>query len=152
MNILPGNARLVDSTNLCYIFYALGEFEISRFVELHVSHPPHTHPVVWRDFRANFCRIFGNDTFPLHLDHGRGFGKAFHDEISILAPVLQCCTLRQSTLQTLLRWVFFLRNVKAYALGETSREIRLLPSSRDWNRCLGNGQETTSQFSRLIQN
>jgi hypothetical protein len=46
-------------------------------------------------------RLFGNDTFPLHLDHGRGFGKPFHDELSILAPILQCCMLRQSTLQTL---------------------------------------------------
>ncbi|XP_068084523.1 extracellular serine/threonine protein CG31145 isoform X3 [Anabrus simplex] len=48
-------------------------------------------------------RVFGNDTFPLHLDHGRGFGRPFHDELSILAPVLQCCLLRQSTLTTLLR-------------------------------------------------
>jgi hypothetical protein len=50
-------------------------------------------------------RLFGNDTFPLHLDHGRGFGKPFQDELSILAPVLQCCLLRQSTLTTLLRSV-----------------------------------------------
>ncbi|XP_063240602.1 extracellular serine/threonine protein CG31145 [Bacillus rossius redtenbacheri] len=49
-------------------------------------------------------RVFGNDTFPLHLDHGRGFGRPFHDELSILAPVLQCCLLRQSTLTTLLRF------------------------------------------------
>ncbi|PNF39931.1 hypothetical protein B7P43_G17237 [Cryptotermes secundus] len=48
-------------------------------------------------------RVFGNDTFPLHLDHGRGFGKPFQDEVSILAPVLQCCLMRQSTLTTLLR-------------------------------------------------
>lgn len=48
-------------------------------------------------------RVFGNDTFPLHLDHGRGFGKPFQDELSILAPVLQCCLMRQSTLSTLLR-------------------------------------------------
>lgn len=50
-------------------------------------------------------RIFGNDTFPIHLDHGRGFGRPFHDEISILAPVLQCCLIRSSTLETLLKWV-----------------------------------------------
>ncbi|XP_066140145.1 extracellular serine/threonine protein CG31145 [Euwallacea fornicatus] len=49
-------------------------------------------------------RLFGNDTFTLHLDHGRGFGKPFHDEISILAPLLQCCLIRQSTLDTLLRF------------------------------------------------
>ncbi|KAF5302508.1 hypothetical protein FQR65_LT00880 [Abscondita terminalis] len=49
-------------------------------------------------------KMFGNDTFPLHLDHGRGFGKPYHDELSILAPVLQCCMVRQSTLQTLLKF------------------------------------------------
>ena len=53
-------------------------------------------------------RVFGNDTFPLHLDHGRGFGRPFQDELSILAPVLQCCLIRQSTLSTLLRSVLIL--------------------------------------------
>ena len=48
-------------------------------------------------------KIFGNDTFPLHLDNGRGFGKPFQDEISCLSPLLQCCMIRQSTLATLLR-------------------------------------------------
>lgn len=48
-------------------------------------------------------KIFGNNTFPLHLDHGRGFGRPFHDEISILAPLLQCCMIRQTTLTTLLK-------------------------------------------------
>lgn len=66
------------------------------------------HTNLWIENDANFVkiivlRLFGNDTFPLHLDHGRGFGKAFHDEISILAPVLQCCMLRQTTLQTLIK-------------------------------------------------
>ncbi|XP_078035744.1 extracellular serine/threonine protein CG31145 [Augochlora pura] len=49
-------------------------------------------------------KIFGNNTFPLHLDHGRGFGRPFHDEISILAPILQCCMIRQSTLGILLKF------------------------------------------------
>ncbi|XP_014480993.1 PREDICTED: extracellular serine/threonine protein CG31145 [Dinoponera quadriceps] len=49
-------------------------------------------------------RLFGNDSFTLHLDHGRGFGKPFHDETSILAPLLQCCIIRQSTLAILLRF------------------------------------------------
>ncbi|XP_033215034.1 extracellular serine/threonine protein CG31145 [Belonocnema kinseyi] len=49
-------------------------------------------------------KIFGNDTFPLHVDHGRGFGKPFHDEISCLTPLLQCCMIRQTTLGTLLRF------------------------------------------------
>jgi len=45
---------------------------------------------------------FGNDTFPIHLDHGRAFGKSSHDEISILAPLYQCCMIRASTVSTLL--------------------------------------------------
>ncbi|XP_076366210.1 extracellular serine/threonine protein CG31145-like [Tachypleus tridentatus] len=47
-------------------------------------------------------KIFGNYSFTLHLDHGRGFGKPHHDELSILAPVYQCCIIRQSTLKRLL--------------------------------------------------
>lgn len=54
---------------------------------------------------SRYRRAFGNDTFTLHCDHGRGFGKAFHDELTILAPLLQCCMIRSSTLQTLLKWV-----------------------------------------------
>ncbi|XP_037030724.1 extracellular serine/threonine protein CG31145 isoform X2 [Bradysia coprophila] len=49
-------------------------------------------------------KAYGNDTFTLHLDHGRGFGKPFHDELSILAPMLQCCVIRLSTLHTLLKF------------------------------------------------
>ncbi|XP_074648484.1 extracellular serine/threonine protein kinase FAM20C-like [Tubulanus polymorphus] len=49
---------------------------------------------------------FGNDTFLLHLDQGRAFGKSLHDETSILAPLYQCCYIRASTWQKLK----FLRN------------------------------------------
>uniref|UniRef100_A0A1A9UVG6 Fam20C domain-containing protein n=1 Tax=Glossina austeni TaxID=7395 RepID=A0A1A9UVG6_GLOAU len=47
-------------------------------------------------------KIYGNNTFTLHLDHGRGFGKPFHDELTILAPMLQCCMLRKRTVRKLL--------------------------------------------------
>nr|XP_040047246.1 extracellular serine/threonine protein kinase FAM20C [Gasterosteus aculeatus aculeatus] len=40
---------------------------------------------------------FGNDTFIIHLDNGRGFGKHSHDELSILVPLIQCCRLKTST-------------------------------------------------------
>lgn len=40
---------------------------------------------------------FGNKTFIIHLDNGRGFGKYSHDELSILAPLQQCCRIRRST-------------------------------------------------------
>ncbi|XP_014233795.1 extracellular serine/threonine protein CG31145 [Trichogramma pretiosum] len=49
-------------------------------------------------------KLFGNDTFTLHLDNGRGFGRPFHDEISCLTPLLQCCIVRRSTLATLLKY------------------------------------------------
>ncbi|XP_055300424.1 extracellular serine/threonine protein CG31145-like isoform X2 [Sitodiplosis mosellana] len=49
-------------------------------------------------------KIFGNNTFTLHCDHGRGFGKPFHDELSILAPLLQCCMIRATTLERLLEF------------------------------------------------
>ncbi|XP_051989006.1 extracellular serine/threonine protein kinase FAM20C-like [Xyrauchen texanus] len=40
---------------------------------------------------------FGNETFIIHLDNGRGFGKHSHDEISILVPLTQCCRVKRST-------------------------------------------------------
>ncbi|KAB7500167.1 Extracellular serine/threonine protein, partial [Armadillidium nasatum] len=49
-------------------------------------------------------KMFGNNSAPVHLDHGRGFGKPFHDEISILAPLYQCCLIRHSTLLTLVKY------------------------------------------------
>lgn len=48
-------------------------------------------------------RIF-KESFTIHLDHGRSFGKAFHDEMSILTPLMQCCKVRSSTLKTLLNF------------------------------------------------
>ncbi|KAJ8387139.1 hypothetical protein AAFF_G00160790 [Aldrovandia affinis] len=44
---------------------------------------------------------FGNSTFIIHLDNGRGFGKFSHDELSILAPLRQCCRVKRSTHQRL---------------------------------------------------
>merc|ERR1719397_1788534 len=49
-------------------------------------------------------KSFGNDTFPVHLDHGRAFGRASHDELSILAPLYQCCMIRSSTVSMLLSY------------------------------------------------
>ncbi|GFN96857.1 extracellular serine/threonine protein kinase fam20c [Plakobranchus ocellatus] len=49
-------------------------------------------------------REFGNETFLLHLDNGRAFGKAHYDCISCLAPVRQCCMIRQSTFAKLVKF------------------------------------------------
>lgn len=48
--------------------------------------------------------FFGNDSFMIHSDFGRGFTRAYHDEVSILAPIKQCCMIRSSTLKTLIRY------------------------------------------------
>ncbi|ESP03996.1 hypothetical protein LOTGIDRAFT_156599 [Lottia gigantea] len=47
---------------------------------------------------------FGNDTFPIHMDHGRAFGKPNKDEMTIIAPVLQCCLIRYSTYMKLVKF------------------------------------------------
>jgi len=50
-------------------------------------------------------RPFGSRTaYPIHLDHGRGFGRPHFDELSILAPIYQCCMIRSSTLNTLVKF------------------------------------------------
>uniref|UniRef100_A0AAY4ACM9 FAM20 C-terminal domain-containing protein n=1 Tax=Denticeps clupeoides TaxID=299321 RepID=A0AAY4ACM9_9TELE len=41
---------------------------------------------------------FGDAGFLLHFDNARGFGRHSHDEMSILAPLTQCCMIKQSTL------------------------------------------------------
>lgn len=48
-------------------------------------------------------KVFGNDSFIVHLDHGRGFGKPHHDELSILAPLYQCCIVNFSTFRRLVQ-------------------------------------------------
>ena len=34
-------------------------------------------------------QIFSNESYAIHLDHGRGFGKIDRDELDILAPIYQ---------------------------------------------------------------
>ncbi|XP_062918676.1 extracellular serine/threonine protein kinase FAM20C-like [Mobula hypostoma] len=69
---------------------------------------------------------FGNDSFLLHLDNGRGFGRHSHDELSILAPLQQCCRIRRSTflrLQLLATGPYRLSDV----MRESLRSDRLSP-------------------------
>uniref|UniRef100_A0A8C4N9Z7 FAM20 C-terminal domain-containing protein n=1 Tax=Eptatretus burgeri TaxID=7764 RepID=A0A8C4N9Z7_EPTBU len=63
---------------------------------------------------------FGNDSFLLHFDNGL-FGKHSHDELSILAPLQQCCRLRRSTylkLRLLARPVHRLSDVMRESLAQ----------------------------------
>lgn len=69
---------------------------------------------------------FGNETFIIHLDNGRGFGKHSHDELSILVPLTQCCRVRKSThlrLQLLAKEEYKLSSLMA----ETLLRDRLSP-------------------------
>lgn len=78
------------------------------------------------------CSIFGANSFTIHYNNGReqcvldaksalkisnnveilawisvsgrGFGRAYYDELANLAPLVQCCMIRTSTLKALLRW------------------------------------------------
>uniref|UniRef100_A0A8C8REA5 FAM20 C-terminal domain-containing protein n=1 Tax=Pelusios castaneus TaxID=367368 RepID=A0A8C8REA5_9SAUR len=60
---------------------------------------------------------FGNNTFLLHLDNGRGFGRHSHDEMSILAPLQQCCSIKKSTYLRLQ-----LLSTEPYRLSDVMRE------------------------------
>ncbi|CAL1531877.1 unnamed protein product [Lymnaea stagnalis] len=55
--------------------------------------------------RHHFERFkdFGLDSFILHHDTGKGFGKPEHDCASCMTPLRQCCVLRLSTLAKLLK-------------------------------------------------
>ncbi|XP_053550783.1 extracellular serine/threonine protein kinase FAM20C [Bombina bombina] len=62
---------------------------------------------------------FGNETFIIHLDNGRGFGKYSHDELSILVPLNQCCRVKKTTylkLQLLAKEEYKLSNLMEESL------------------------------------
>ncbi|CAH1391045.1 unnamed protein product [Nezara viridula] len=82
-DIAPYNSgrRLLDIIDMCILDFLTGNMDRHHYETF---------------------RLFGNDTFLLHLDHGRGFGSHSHDEMSILAPLRQCCIIRHSTLRTIL--------------------------------------------------
>lgn len=76
--------------------------------------------------RHHFERMIslGKETFSLHLDNGRSFGKPFHDEMSILAPFKQCCLIRFSTY---LRLKYLYKNNFALLLDESLKNDPLYP-------------------------
>ncbi|KAM6914382.1 extracellular serine/threonine protein kinase FAM20C-like [Lycodopsis pacificus] len=63
---------------------------------------------------------FGNETFLLHLDNGRAFGRHSRDEPSILVPLQQCCRIRRSTLLRLR-----LLSLPGFRLSDVMRESLL---------------------------
>ncbi|XP_008436017.1 pseudokinase FAM20A [Poecilia reticulata] len=109
---------------------------------------------------------FGDEGLLLHLDNARGFGKHSHDEMSILAPLSQCCMIKRSTLlrlQLLARPRFRLSDVMRESLdGDPLRPVltephllaldrRLQQVLRAVQRCvrrLGQDQVITKDFTR----
>lgn len=63
---------------------------------------------------------FGEDGFLLHLDNARGFGRHSQDEITILAPLYQCCMIKKATWQRLQ-----LLSLPDYQLSDIMRESLL---------------------------
>ncbi|KAJ1129424.1 hypothetical protein NDU88_007794 [Pleurodeles waltl] len=63
---------------------------------------------------------FGEDGFLLHLDNARGFGRHSQDEITILAPLYQCCLIKKATWQRLK-----LLSLPDYQLSDVMRESLL---------------------------
>ncbi|XP_043941059.1 pseudokinase FAM20A [Protopterus annectens] len=63
---------------------------------------------------------FGDDGFLIHLDNARGFGKHSEDDITILAPLIQCCMIKNSTLLKLQ-----LLSLPDYKLSDVMRESLL---------------------------
>lgn len=48
-------------------------------------------------------RVFGENSFIIRNDNARSFGRAYHDDLGILAPLIQSCIIQTTTLKTLLR-------------------------------------------------
>lgn len=49
-----------------------------------------------------FNSVFGENSFHIHYDNGRAFGRPSFDYMALLAPLTQCCFIRVSTLKKLL--------------------------------------------------
>ncbi|XP_061561869.1 LOW QUALITY PROTEIN: pseudokinase FAM20A [Phycodurus eques] len=107
---------------------------------------------------------FGDEGFLLHLDNARGFGKHSQDEMSILAPLSQCCMIKRSTLlrlQLLAQPQFRLSDVMRESLQKdplqpilteahlSALDRRLLKLLRAVQRCtrkLGDGRVIANDF------
>ncbi|XP_051925658.1 pseudokinase FAM20A [Hippocampus zosterae] len=113
---------------------------------------------------------FGDEGFLLHLDNARGFGKHSKDEMSILAPLSQCCMIKRSTLlrlQLLAQPQFRLSDVmreslqkdplhpiltEAHLSALDRRLIKILRAVQRCTRKLGDARVITDDFVRAAVN
>ncbi|XP_053710122.1 pseudokinase FAM20A [Synchiropus splendidus] len=112
---------------------------------------------------------FGDEGLLLHLDNARGFGKHAEDEMSILAPLSQCCMIKRSTLlrlQLLSRPEFRLSDVMRESLRADSlqpiltephllaldrRLHKVLEAVQHCVRTLGEDEVITEDFLRSTE-
>nr|XP_040032668.1 pseudokinase FAM20A [Gasterosteus aculeatus aculeatus] len=97
---------------------------------------------------------FGDEGFLLHLDNARGFGKHSLDEMSILAPLSQCCMIKRSTLlrlRLLARPEFRLSDVMRESLeGDSLRPILTEPHLSALDRRLQKVLRTVQRCVRRL--
>ncbi|TRY88615.1 hypothetical protein DNTS_028836 [Danionella cerebrum] len=97
---------------------------------------------------------FGDDGFLLHLDNARGFGRHSYDEMSILAPLTQCCLIKRSTLlrlQLLMRADYRLSDVMRESLSRDAlipilTEPHLHALDRRLKTVIGAAEECVQRF------
>lgn len=52
-----------------------------------------------------YFRLINNDSDDIIYENGLNFGESFDDDFTYLRPIVRCCSIGDSNLQTLLRYV-----------------------------------------------
>ena len=74
---------------------------------------------------------FANQSAPILFDNGKAFGHPDFDELSIMAPLYQCCLVRHSTLEKLLSFQRSPNRRLSQAFIESSKKDPIYPLVRD---------------------
>uniref|UniRef100_A0A915HKZ0 FAM20 C-terminal domain-containing protein n=1 Tax=Romanomermis culicivorax TaxID=13658 RepID=A0A915HKZ0_ROMCU len=77
-----------------------------------------------------FVRGSKNHHFLMHIDNGRSFGRSDMDDLDILAPLWQCCLIKSTTFETIMK--FYDEPIKlSLNLNESMSEDPLMPLLAD---------------------
>ncbi|CAF0968351.1 unnamed protein product [Adineta steineri] len=97
-------AQWEKNENYCYEHVMIDEDYHNRLL-LDIMHLTAFDFLIGNLDRHHMMRIsaFGINTALVHLDNGRSFGRYDTDDLSILAPIRQCCFFRYSTFARLYR-------------------------------------------------